>query len=431
MRRARLGVVGLAGIAMVSVSACQPALNLVTSPIPEESGAVIDMSIGDATEVSPSEPLVISTIQGRLVDVTVTGPKGPVQGQVSQDGTTWVAKQSDLKYGTTYQVNAEAVDYRGRPITAEDTFTTLKPSKLFSANINLPFTATGKVGVGTPLQVEFSRPVKDRAAVERGLVVETPKSLEGAWAWRSDSLVEFRPKKYWPGNIDVTVQANMRGVEAAPGVFGEKNATKTYQIGDSMVSVVDSASHSMAVYKNGKKIKTLPITTGKPGFETRSGTKLIITREPMRIMDAASGGTAEGDPEYYRVEAPYAMRITYSGEFVHAAPWSVGSQGYANVSHGCVGMSTGNAYWLFENSKLGDVVTVKNTGVTQGNDGNGVTVWNDTWKEWLKRSKAGPVMTVATKGDAQPLPTDVEPDVPEEVIIGVTPSAEPSPASSL
>ena len=41
------------------------------------------------------------------------------------------------------------------------------------------------------------------------------------------------------------------------------------------------------------------------------------------------------------------MRVTYSGEFIHAAPWSVGSQGVANVSHGCTGLSTADAAWLY------------------------------------------------------------------------------------
>ena len=50
------------------------------------------------------------------------------------------------------------------------------------------------------------------------------------------------------------------------------------------------------------------------------------------------------------------MRVTYSGEFIHAAPWSVGSQGCANVSHGCTGMSTDNADWLYHMSVRGDVV---------------------------------------------------------------------------
>ena len=130
-------------------------------------------------------------------------------------------------------------------------------------------------------------------------------------------------------------------------------------------------------------------------------------------MDAATGGTDLTDPEYYRVTAEYAMRLNYTGEFVHAAPWSVGSQGIANVSHGCVGMSTTNAQWWWSQNNIGDVVIVENTSRTQGHDYNGITVWNDTWENWLSRSATGAKLT-------EPLAAQ----------LGVAPAAEIQPASS-
>ncbi len=129
-------------------------------------------------------------------------------------------------------------------------------------------------------------------------------------------------------------------------------------------------------------------------------------------MDAATGGTDPSDPEYYSLEVEYAMRVTYSGEFLHAAPWSVGSQGSANVSHGCVGMSTANAQWLYDLSNVGDVVEVTGTSNEQ-NLGNGITVWNEDWKQWLADSTGGPVMTVAAPVAAEE-DTTMPPDEPQE-----------------
>jgi lipoprotein-anchoring transpeptidase ErfK/SrfK len=79
---------------------------------------------------------------------------------------------------------------------------------------------------------------------------------------------------------------------------------------------------------------------------------VIMMKERTRLMDASTGGTDRSDPEYYRLTVEYAMRLTWTGEFLHAAPWSVGSQGRANVSHGCTGMSTSNAAWLYANSTV-------------------------------------------------------------------------------
>ena len=237
------------------------------------------------------------------------------------------------------------------------------------------------VGVGMPITVTFSEPVTDRAAVERRLLVQTDTPVVGAWSWQSDEEVVFRPKTYWPGHTDITVKLALKGVEAAPGVYGAKNTSSSFNTGTSVVTYVNAQTHSATVKVDGQVARTIPITSGKAGFETRSGIKLILTKERSRVMDARTGGTPTSSSEYYRVTAEYAMRMTWSGEFLHAAPWSVGSQGRANVSHGCVGMSTSNAQWLYDTAPLYSPVEVTGTNREQ-NEGNGITVWNIPWKQW-------------------------------------------------
>jgi lipoprotein-anchoring transpeptidase ErfK/SrfK len=216
--------------------------------------------------------------------------------------------------------------------------------------------------------------------------------------------VQFRPKKYWPANTEISVAMNLKGVEAARRVYGNKNSDATFSTGSRMVTQVNALTHTAKVFRDGERVRVIPITTGKSGFETRSGVKVIVSKERTRIMDAATGGTDPSDPEYYNLEVEYAMRVTYSGEFLHAAPWSVGSQGYANVSHGCIGMSTDNASWLYELSNVGDVVEVTGTSNVQ-NLGNGITVWNEEWDQWLQGSTVGPVTTTAASpAEAPPVP---------------------------
>ena len=142
----------------------------------------------------------------------------------------------------------------------------------------------------------------------------------------------------------------------------------------------------MTVSVNGADVKTIPITGGKAGFETRSGTKVIMEKFQQLRMDANTIGIEPGDPNYYDIpDVKFAMRETNSGEFLHAAPWSVGSQGKANVSHGCIGMSTANAQWLFGIAKVGDPVVV--TGTNRGLEaGNGWTDWNVSYDKWKSGS---------------------------------------------
>src|SRR5690606_35410431 len=103
-------------------------------------------------------------------------------------------------------------------------------------------------------------------------------------------------------------------------------------------------------------------------------------------MDAATTGVDSADPDYYNLKGvKYALRVTNSGEFLHAAPWSTAHQGRANVSHGCVGMSTADAAWLFQRSKRGDVVRYIGS-PRRLEPGNGWTDWNRSWSEWLEGS---------------------------------------------
>lgn len=407
-----------------AVQSLAPTLELTTATIPTTSAATISAEIGQPVQLG--QPLAISADGGRLSEVSVTGPKGPVEGEMSADGSSWLARPNALQYSTSYQVRATAVDTRGVPTETVTSFRTIEPRELFTARVSPDNGAV--VGVGTPITVTFDESVRDRAAVERALVVRTPTPLEGAWSWKSSTTVVFRPAEYWPSNTPVQVDLNLMGVRAKRGVFGESNISSSFTTGVSMVTKVDAIKHTATVYRDGQRIRTIPVTTGKPGFETRSGILIITTKEPTRVMDAATGGTDRSDPEYYRIQVRHAMRITSSGEFLHGAPWSVGSQGRANVSHGCVGMSSSNAQWLFEQSSLGDVVEITGTGVPQ-NLGNGVTVWTEAWSQWLSNSATGAVWTtgdpslIAAAPPAQPSPSAPETPTTDSPTATASPTA--------
>lgn len=409
--RASLGAAAGLGTAVLVVSACTPTASVdFSTVVPSDvSRATIAAQPGAGTKVDPGQRITVTATDGQLSDVVVIGPKGNhLKGQLSADGSTWTASKESLGFGKTYKVEATAIDQRGVQTSATNQFSTLEPKALVRASVDPGEGRT--VGVGMPITVNFDRAIKDRAAVEQALVVYTPTPIEGAWSWTNDTQVRFRPKDYWPGDIDVTVAANLKGVKTAKGIFGKENSSTTFRVGSSTVIKVNADTHEAKVIHDGQKVRTIPVTTGKDGFETRSGTKIILSKEPTRLMDAATGGTDPNDPEYYRIEVQYAMRITYSGEFLHAAPWSVGSQGYANVSHGCIGMSTANAQWLYDLAKIGDPVEVTGTDNPQ-NLGNGVTVWTTTWDEWLKDSATGATTTQVATSQPAPTVTD-EPTTP-------------------
>ncbi|WP_432487421.1 L,D-transpeptidase [Kineococcus sp. SYSU DK018] len=381
-----------------AVSACGP-----QSPAGNGQGVTASASATPSTPpvtftVTPADPgtgvrldapVTVTVARGQLEQVQVSAPDGSVvEGSLDAAGTTWTST-GELTAATRYTVRAVATDTAGERAVHDTTVTTLTPAATaFPAVAPL---GGSTVGVGMPVIVTFDEPVADdrRAEVERNLHVTTrPTAVEGSWSWQSDTKVEFRPKEYWPAQTDVHLDIDLGDVEVAPGVWGTTRDIG-FSVGSAMVSTVDLDAHTMTVTRDGEVLRTIPITAGQDGhggrYVTRSGTKVIMSREESRQMDAETTGVSPDDPEYYNVAVKYAMRLTNSGEFLHAAPWSVASQGSANVSHGCTGMSTEDARWMFEHSKVGDVVDF--VGSERGiEDGNGFSVWNESWDQWAAGS---------------------------------------------
>jgi lipoprotein-anchoring transpeptidase ErfK/SrfK len=354
-------------------------------PSPAAPTVEISTNLEDLTgPVRVDEVVEVSVEDGSLEQVAVRGGGEQLEGELADDGSSWAATDR-LEPGLDYRVRAVAVGEDGRRITRRSTFRT---EDLPLDRQTFPSIAPLEgetVGVGMPVIVQFDVPVEDRASIERHLSVRSTPKQAGAWHWVSNKEVRWRPKRYWKPGTEVTVEADVNSVPAGNGVYGQLSRTVTFEIGDAVVSKVDVAKHQMKVFVNGSLARTMPISAGKPGFITRSGTKVIIEKVRDKVMDAATLGIPQGDPEYYRLDVEYAMRVTYSGEFLHAAPWSAGSQGVANVSHGCVGMATENAAWLFGITKRGDVVEVT------GSDRhmtlyNGYGDWNVTFEEYAEGS---------------------------------------------
>ena len=387
----RRTLIAPAAAAALLLTACQPALELTSAGLPDASIAQIGLVDAIRKNAPIDRPIVVHVDHGRLTDVQVTQDGDRiVKGEVSDDGRTWRSSRDYLDFDATYTVKATAVDPRGQESSFEESLKTVDPDGFLTAT---PAMAEGReFGVGMPLTVDFDEAVKDRAAVEKAMIVRTATPIEGAWYWTGPTQAIFRPKDYWPGNTDIELDIDLRGVKVGPGLWGKDNVRTTYRTTDSVVMEADAQSLMMKVFINGKKERTIPVTMGMDGYETLSGTKLIMTKERTRIMDNATAGVSEDDPDHYRVEVDYAMRLTWHGEFIHASPWAAGAWGNSRISHGCTSMSVDNAAWLFSVTNIGDPIEITGTPLKQ-NPGNGITVWNISWKDWLEKSATGAHMT--------------------------------------
>ncbi|WP_274562177.1 L,D-transpeptidase [Streptomyces spiramyceticus] len=342
----------------------------------------------DAKNVATSGALKITADKGKLTSVTVEDTKGnDVEGRITDGGTAWKPSHH-LGSATKYKVHAVAKDSEGRESAKDTTFTTLVPKNTFVSY----FTPEdgSKVGVGMPVSLRFSRGITEPEDVEKAVKVTAEPSVPIEGHWFGNDRLDFRPEKYWAAGTKVTLKLNLDGVEGRPGVYGKQNKTVKFTVGRSQVSVVDAGAHTMTVKRDGKVLKTIPITAGAPSTTTYNGQMVISEKYKVTRMNGATVGFGG---EYDIKDVPHAMRLSNSGTFIHGNYWAgAGTFGSANVSHGCVGLrdvrgaydSKVPAAWFFDNSILGDVVVVKNSNDKQIQPDNGLNGWNMSWSEWKK-----------------------------------------------
>ncbi len=326
--------------------------------------------------------------------VTLTDAAGTVvAGAPRADGSSWVPAEQ-LTYATKYTVKVVTGG-----ATATASFTTMaKPGNTIGVH---SYIGDGQVvGVAAPFVLQFDQaiPEKDRVAVQKRLWVTSTPAQEGAWNWMSGNEVHFRPKDHWKTGTKVFVRAGFGGVPLGNDVYGRNDLTIDASISpDDLEIVVDNTTKQMTVTQNGTVLKTIPVSLGKASTPSSSGSMVVMTKAQSEIFDSATTGTPPGAPGYYRETVYYPLRLTWGGQYIHAAPWSVGQQGSNNVSHGCTNISTDAAKWLFQYVKVGDPVTVKNTGAPL-TWGDGWTDWNVSFDEYVKGSALPYTPGTATAG---------------------------------
>jgi lipoprotein-anchoring transpeptidase ErfK/SrfK len=354
---------------------------------PEVSKADIEANIvNHDSGVKVSRTVKVNVADGTFKHVVVRSHKQRIDGTLSASGTRWHSTDK-LQPGRKYVVRSKAVDANGLVKRYRSSFRTQDLTLDDQTYPSFTPLEGSTVGVAMPVIVKFDVPVTNKASIERHLHVTTKPAQVGAWHWMSDNEVHWRPKHYWQPGTQVTVNADIDSVPAGNGIYGQLSRTDHFTIGRNQVTTVNIATDQLKVYRDGGLVRTIPVTTGKqPDYTTRSGVKVIVAKLRHTRMNSETIGIDPNSAEGYDLsDVEYAMRITYSGEFLHAAPWSVAYQGNSNVSHGCTGMSTANAAWLYNSSLVGDpvVFTGSDRGMTLD---NGYGDWNESFKEYKQGS---------------------------------------------
>ncbi|MFF8653612.1 L,D-transpeptidase [Streptomyces huasconensis] len=336
-------------------------------------------------QAKAGEPVTVKLADGKLKQVTVADAKGAkLPGKVSANGTTWTSRRVAAP-GTAYQV--EAVSERGG--SAKASFKTAAPQQ-----VNKVTLAPGKhttVGIAQPLSITFDHPVRNKAEVEKQLKVTTSNGTTGSWGWIKNydgkDRVDWRPKEYWKSGTKVKLAARLNGIDSGGDDWFVRDYATDFTVGKSQVVKVNLDSKTTTLVRDGKTVRSLPMSAGTPGGEKASwgGTSVLMSKEGTINMRSETVGLSGSDS--YNKMVAYSMRLTWSGMYAHAAPWNVAYFGNTNHSSGCVGMSTGDAGWLYREAQVGDPFEVTGSGSKGTPDpGNGYGEWNLSWSQWQAKS---------------------------------------------
>jgi lipoprotein-anchoring transpeptidase ErfK/SrfK len=378
---------------------------------PSPTGPTVTITPGSGVKsADPTTGITVTASGGTLKNVTVATSGDPVTGTYSAGRTAWHSEWT-LDVAQSYTVTATATATSGTATSAAagttttttSAFRTLTPANTFSAEI---FEGAGETyGVGMPITLDFSRPVKDKAAVERSIELTTSKRVVGAWYWDGNSTLDFRPRDFWPAHTTVSFTGHFDGVQAAPGLYGNHTLTQTFVIGQSVIAVASTQTHRTQIYVNGKLTYNWPISTGRGTLPTPDGSYLAVDKNnPVRMI----GGT-KGTAGYYNELVNWAVRFTFSGDYYHSAPWSVVDQGTTNVSHGCVNLPPADAEIYYKLAVPGDPITV--TGSSRpGTWDNGWTEWFLSWNQLLSGSALGEAVVAGPQGSVFVRPSTLRPN---------------------
>ncbi|MFI6545549.1 Ig-like domain-containing protein [Streptomyces prunicolor] len=358
----------------------------------KSSEAQIKITPADGSDnASINNSAAVTVSKGTLTAVSMTTADGTaVAGTISADKLSW-KPSAQLERSTTYKLAATAKDSAGLAAHENASFTTVSPANSFIGNFTPEDGST--VGVGMPVSINFNKAITNKAAVQKGITVTSTSGQEVVCHWFNTQRMDCRPDEYWKENSTVTLKLALDGVEGASGVYGVQQKTVTFHIGRNQVSYVDAKSKQMKVEQDGKVVKTIPISAGSPENTTYNGQMVMSEKFVQTRMNGATVGFTDDDGkgEYDIKDVPHAIRLTSSGTFIHGNYWGSPSVfGSVNTSHGCVGLQdvkgAGDknmpAAWFYNNSIVGDVVVISNTGDKTVSPDNGLNGWNMDWAQW-------------------------------------------------
>jgi lipoprotein-anchoring transpeptidase ErfK/SrfK len=238
-------------------------------------------------------------------------------------------------------------------------------------------------GVGMPVIAYFSGMIAESKTLSAATsITVNGKPCHGAWYFERSSALpgyplegHLRMSTYWPAHAKIHVGLDTGGRSAGQGRTFDDSLTLDFSTGAQTIAVVDDKTHRMTVTSDGKKVGTFPVSLGSASTPTMSGTKVIMAKGDPICMSG---------PGYDSCDIRYTQRLSYDGEYLHAAPWNLENiKAGIDSSHGTTNLLPDDAKRLFGVLEVGDIVRYPNASGPLMPVSAGLGDWNVPWKVWL------------------------------------------------
>jgi len=267
----------------------------------------------------------------------------------------------------------------GAPSTSSSPTKPAKPKA--PVHIKLKFSDGSQFGVGIPIIAFFSRrPTSGAGLAGATKMTVNDAEVKGAWYFETSSAekgypveAHYRLQNYWPAHATMHMDLATKGVSAGAGLAYDDSLTLDFATGAANIATVDDSTHMITVTTDGKPYGTFPVSLGSRETPTLRGTKVIMEKG----RDISMRG-----PGYFDAHVKFTQRLTYDGEYLHAAPWNLANIGRVDTSNGCTNMTPAAAQKLYGFLGIGDVVTYPNASGPKMQLGQGYGDWNVSWGQW-------------------------------------------------
>jgi lipoprotein-anchoring transpeptidase ErfK/SrfK len=241
-------------------------------------------------------------------------------------------------------------------------------------------------GIGMPIIVYLSKRITDgKPFAAATTVTVNGQKVDGAWFFQKSGIypdypleAHYRTEKFWPAHATISLALPAQGISAGKSLIFNDGLTLTMKTGAANITTVDGATERLIVTSDGQPKFNFPVSLGKATTPTFTGTKIVMERNRVKRMI----GTTPGD--LYDLQVPWSVRITNSGEFIHAASWNGGNIGQRSTSNGCTNLNVTDAQNYFTFARVGDVALYRNTGGDAMPEWDGYGDWNTPWPLWRR-----------------------------------------------